>query len=88
MAIDLAEANLTADQRDKMKSVSLKGSGAYPIPNVLYLRKAVMAFGRCRPDDRAALVAHIKARAAALGADKLPWLVNFLKAHSPASTSK
>ncbi len=40
--------------------------GSYPIPNVEYLHKAIRAVGRSH--DIAATKAHIKRRAAALGA--------------------
>lgn len=83
--IELASADLNQSQRDKMISVSLDQSGSWPIPNVQYLRKAVLAFGRARPDDREKVVAHIAARAKALGAEDLPWVDNFLKAHGADS---
>lgn len=91
--IELASADLNQSQRDKMISVSLDQSGSWPIPNVQFLRKAVTSFGRARPDDREKIVAHIAARAKALGAEDLPWLSNFLQAHgagadTPPAASK
>jgi len=81
MTIELAEANLNQSQRDKLASTSLNGGGSWPIPNVQYLRRAILSFGRARPDDRPKVVAHIAARAKALGAEDLPWVDNFLKSH-------
>lgn len=77
----MASANLTAAQRDKFAPTAL-GDGSFPIPSVLFLRKAVQSFGRCPESKRAALVDHIRARANALGASDLDWVKNFLAAHS------
>jgi hypothetical protein len=82
MPIDLAAANLTAADRDKFKTqgVSLP-DGSFPIPSVLFLRKAIQSFGRVRPDDRNRLVEHIRQSADRLHADGLLWVKNFLAAH-------
>lgn len=45
--------------------------GRYPIPNVDFLKRAIRSIGRTPPDKRAAVVAWIKKRAAALGQPKL-----------------
>jgi hypothetical protein len=84
MAIDFAAADLTADQRKQMAPTAMP-SGAYPIPTVAFLRKAIQSFGRCRPDQRDALVEHIRDRAKALGASDLLWVRNFLQAHTPTT---
>jgi hypothetical protein len=82
MSIDLAAANISQGQRDKFQSQGVTmGDGSFPIPSVLYLRKAIQSYGRCPPDKRQALVAHIKKRADALHADGLVWVKNFLAAH-------
>ncbi|HXJ27402.1 MAG TPA: hypothetical protein VNH17_16935 [Streptosporangiaceae bacterium] len=85
MTIELAAANLNQSQRDQLASTSLDGGGSWPIPNIKFLRKAIMSFGRARPDDREKVVAHIAARAKALGALHLDWVANFLKAHGAGS---
>ena len=79
----MASATITQNQRDQWVSqgVTLDKSGAWPIPNVAFLRKAIMSFGRARPDERDAVLAHIKARAKALGALNLSWVSNFLQSH-------
>lgn len=47
--------------------------GSYPIPDKGALARAISAYGRAAPADRAAVRAHIKRRAKALGAeDSLP----------------
>lgn len=81
-AIELAEANISTDQRDKWKAQGASlPDGSFPIPSVLYLRKAIQSYGRCPPSKRQALVNHIKKRADALHADGLQWVRNFLAAH-------
>jgi hypothetical protein len=82
--IELAALDITDNQRQRFvkAGVTLPGSGgAYPIPTVAYLRRAIQSFGRVRPDDRQKLISHIKDRADALNADKLPWVANFLAKH-------
>lgn len=82
-AVELASANISQGQRDKMQSQgATMNDGSFPIPSVKFLRKAIQSFGRCPPDKRDALVAHIRAKAKALGASDLPWVKNFVQAHS------
>lgn len=80
-ALELAAANLTSTQRDKMSGTAMDDK-SYPIPTVAYLRKAIMSFGRAPVSKRPALVAHIRDRAKALGASDLDWVKNFLAKHS------
>lgn len=48
-------------------------NGSYPIASKTDVRKAVLAFGRAKPADRAAVKRHIRKRARALGAvDLIP----------------
>jgi hypothetical protein len=84
--IELAAANISQSQRDRWKSdgVTLQ-DGSFPIPSVAFLRRAIQSFGRCPPEKRSALVAHIRRRAKALGASNLDWVRNFLAAHSSGS---
>ena len=57
---------------DQRKSLAKSGKalpdGSYPIENVQDLKNAIQAIGRAGPGKRAAVMAHIKKRAAALGA--------------------
>jgi hypothetical protein len=74
LALKLADRKFPADTRSKLAS---KGSampdGSYPIPDKDALRRAISSFGRAPADKKAAVKAHIKRRAAALGAtDMLP----------------
>jgi hypothetical protein len=69
-----AAKSISQRQRDswKAKGYTLsKTDDSFPIPNVDYLKRAIQSFGRCPPAKRAALKAHIKARANALGATNL-----------------
>jgi hypothetical protein len=53
-----------------------------PAASVKVLRQMVLSYNRVRPDDRDKLVAHVAAQAKSLGAEDLPWVDNFLRAHS------
>jgi hypothetical protein len=87
MAIELAAANISQNQRDRWASQGVTlGDKSFPIPSVAFLRRAIQSFGRCPPDKRQALVAHIRKRAKALGASNLDWVKNFLAAHSGGSS--
>lgn len=68
----LTERQFTAAERDKLaKSGAAMSGGEFPIETVADLENAIQAIGRAA--DPAAAKAHIKKRAAALGAtDKLP----------------
>ena len=79
----MSSATITQNQRDQWVSqgVTLDKSGAWPIPNVAFLRKAIMSFGRARPDERDAVFAHIKASAQRLNAMNLSWVKNFIAKH-------
>jgi hypothetical protein len=74
----LAEAESAKDfsSSDRMKLAKqghARPDGSFPIQTVGDLANAIKAFGRAKPADRAAVKAHIKKRAAALGAtSKLP----------------
>jgi hypothetical protein len=52
-------------------TVKLSTGWAYPIPNVVFLKKAIKAFGRAKPEDRGKVKRHIISRARALGASNL-----------------
>jgi hypothetical protein len=53
-------------------TVSLAGGampgGRFPVPDRTHLKKAVLAYGRAKPEDKPKVKRHIKARAKALGA--------------------
>jgi hypothetical protein len=61
-------------QRDRLAQTGAAMSdGSYPIRNRTDLAHAIMAIGRSDPSRRAAVKAHIRKRARALGAtDMLP----------------
>lgn len=86
--IELSPASISADQRDKWKADGVTlADGSFPIPSVNFLRRAIQSFGRCPPSKRAALVAHIRRRAKALGASDLDWVKNFLASRSGGDSS-
>jgi hypothetical protein len=63
----------TAKRKQLAKSGAALPDGSYPIVTVQDLANAIRAYGRANPSDRARVKAHIKKRAAALGAtSKLP----------------
>jgi hypothetical protein len=73
-AVELADRTFNQASRDKMAS---KGTampdGSFPIPDKDALRRAIQSFGRAKASAKAAVKAHIKRRAKALGAtDMLP----------------
>jgi hypothetical protein len=81
--IELAAADISAAQRKAYQDQGVSmPDGSFPIPNIGFLRNAIMSFGRCPPGQRSALVAHIKSRAAALNASNLDWVKNFIDAKS------
>lgn len=54
----------SADKRDEMaKNGEALADGSYPIANVADLKRAVMAYGRAKPADRAKVRRHIRKRA-------------------------
>lgn len=60
------------DAREKMaKKGTALPDGSYPIPDVEFLKKAIQSFGRAPEEKRAAVKAHIKRRARALGREDL-----------------
>lgn len=63
--------NFTTGQRKilALKKMALP-DGSYPIENAGDLKNAIQAFGRAAPAEKAKVKAHIKTRAAALGATK------------------
>jgi 8-oxo-dGTP pyrophosphatase MutT (NUDIX family) len=73
--LDLMDEVLLAAGSDQHApfTVKLSTGWAYPIPSVAFLSKAIKAFGRAKPQDRAKVKAHIIARAKQLGAsDQIP----------------
>lgn len=87
MSYELAPASISQAQRDKYKAQGVTlADGSFPIPNVGFLHRAVMSFGRCPPEKRAALVRHIRSSAKRLGASDLDWVKNFLASHSGGKT--
>lgn len=56
-----------AQRRAYAKKKIAMADGSFPIPDKAHLRKAIMAVGRAHPSKRAAVKAHIRRRAAALG---------------------
>lgn len=71
--VALASRTFSEDKRDEYagKGVAMK-DGSFPIPDRGALRRAIQSFGRGK-GDKAAIKAHIKKRAKALGAtDMLP----------------
>lgn len=66
---DLSERVFKAATRAKdAKTGVAMDDGSFPIPDTDALRRAIASIGRANPDKRAAVKAHIKARAKALGA--------------------
>lgn len=72
--VALAAKNISTALRQKFKGQGVTlDDGSYPIPNKDYLRRAIQSYGRCPPEKRAELRAHIMRRAKALGAmDMVP----------------
>lgn len=68
----IMKRDFTADERQAMADKGeAMADGSYPIANAADLENAIQSFGRAK--DKAAVKAHIKRRAKALGAeDKLP----------------
>lgn len=61
---------INAGQRRAMaKTGTAMPDGSFPIPDRHHLRKAIKAVGRAHPTKRAAVKAHIRKRAKALGVD-------------------
>lgn len=56
-----------AQRRSYAKRGIAMPDGSFPIPDKAFLRKAIMTVGRAHPSKRAAVKAHIRKRAAALG---------------------
>lgn len=69
------------DKRGRMFSTEVRSKladegaaledGSFPIPDKDALRRAIMAYGRTRPEKRASVIAHIRRRAKALGAEDM-----------------
>lgn len=77
MLLDLAGPPASVRRQAAAKGQAIPdpkgGGGRFPIRNEADLRKAVRAFGRARPEDKAKVRAHIIRRARALGrADLIP----------------
>lgn len=71
----------TASRKALQSKGQAMSGGRYPIPNVDFLQRAIKSIGRTPPGKRAAVVAWIKKRAAALGrTDLVQNLSNELKA--------
>lgn len=69
---DLSERVFKAATRAKdAKTGVAMDDGSFPIPDTDALRRAIASIGRANPDKRAAVKAHIKARARALGATEM-----------------
>lgn len=83
--IELAGPPMAARKRMAKQGVALE-DGSFPIPDKTHLYKAMQAFGRCPEDKRAALVAHIRRRARALGAVGEERVAQFLKDHAAGTT--
>ena len=61
-------ADISQDTREKLaKQGKALPDGTYPIRNVSDLKKAIKAYGRSNPEDRAKVRTHIRKRARALG---------------------
>jgi hypothetical protein len=69
MTIDeLAARNFPTKARKKYADKGVaRPDGSFPIPDADALRRAVQSIGRAKPEDRAAIRAHIRKRAKALG---------------------
>lgn len=74
LEIALASREFSSDVRKKYAESGIAmPDGSFPIPDKGALRRAIQAFGRAPESKRAAVKAHIKRRARALGAtDMLP----------------
>jgi hypothetical protein len=87
--IELAAANISAAQRRAYMQAGQtmsKTDGSFPLLNMNWVHKAVMSYGRCPPEKRQALVARIRAAGEKFGGLNVPWLKNFLEAHSPGGS--
>ncbi len=72
LTVKLAPRQFSSETRDKLakRNVAMP-DGSFPIPDKDALRRAIQAIGRAK--NRAAVMAHIKRRAKAMGAtDMLP----------------
>ena len=69
-------------RRKAAKSGTALADGSYPIPDARHLFMAMQAFGRCPPEKRGRLVAHIRRRAAALGLSGNERVKRFLADHA------
>jgi 8-oxo-dGTP pyrophosphatase MutT (NUDIX family) len=67
----VAEGLMAAAGEHAPFTVKISTGWAFPIPNVAFLKKAIKAFGRAKPEDRAKVKAHIVSRAGQLGASDL-----------------
>lgn len=72
--VELSERDFSEEVREKYsKRGEAMPGGSYPIPDKDALRRAIQAFGRAKPEDRAKVKAHIKAAAKRLNCwDMLP----------------
>lgn len=69
----LTQELLAASGPEQKFAVKLSTGWAFPIPTVAFLKRAIQAFGRAKPEDRSKVKAHIISRAKALGAsDEIP----------------
>lgn len=75
-----------ADRKRMAKQGVALPDGSFPIPDRRHLFMAMQAFGRCPEDKRAALVAHIRRRARALGAIGEERVAQFLADHVGGKT--
>lgn len=67
----ITEELLAAGGEHKPDAVKISTGWAFPIPSVAFLKKAIKAFGRAKPEDRSKVKAHIISRAKQLGASDL-----------------
>lgn len=79
-------ATRASARKKAAKSGVALSSGAFPIPDRRHLFMAMQAFGRAKPEDRAKVVAHIRARAAALGMLGDARVKKFLADHAGGKT--
>lgn len=70
--LELASRTFSSDTREKYADKgTAMDDGSYPIPDKDALRRAIQSFGRAPENKKAAVKAHIKRRAKALGATDL-----------------
>lgn len=79
-------ATKAAARKKAAKSGAALSDGSFPIPDRRHLFMAMQAFGRCPENKRAALVAHIRRRAAALGLSGDARVKKFLADHAGGKT--